>query len=66
MLGLSAPYAAQVRIGYEIVLMLLRNGAHVLGTTRFPADAAQRFAAEAGFGSFMKGQCFIKNSGSEI
>ena len=36
----------RVRIGYEIVLKLLRAGCHVVCTTRFPADAAQRFANE--------------------
>ncbi len=39
----------RVRIGYEIVLKLLRAGAHVLATTRFPSDAAARYAAEADF-----------------
>ena len=36
----------RVRIGYEIVLKLLRAGAHVVCTTRFPADAAQRYARD--------------------
>ena len=37
----------KVRIGYEIVLKLLRAGcAAVIATTRFPRDAAARFAAE--------------------
>ena len=36
----------RVRIGYEIVLKLLRAGCHVVCTTRFPADAAARYAAE--------------------
>jgi NAD(P)-dependent dehydrogenase (short-subunit alcohol dehydrogenase family) len=40
---------ARVKIGYEIVLMLLRAGAHVIATTRFVVDAADRFAAEADF-----------------
>ena len=39
----------RVRIGYEIVLKLLRAGAYVLTTTRFPHDAAARYAAEADF-----------------
>ena len=41
----------RVRIGYEIVLKLLRAGAHVLATTRFPADAAARFADEVCIGA---------------
>ena len=39
----------RVRIGYEIVLKLLRAGCHVVATSRFPADAAARYAAEADF-----------------
>jgi NAD(P)-dependent dehydrogenase (short-subunit alcohol dehydrogenase family) len=39
----------RVRIGYEIVLKLLRAGCHVICTTRFPADAAARYAAESDF-----------------
>jgi NAD(P)-dependent dehydrogenase (short-subunit alcohol dehydrogenase family) len=37
---------ARVKIGYYAALMLLRNGCDVIVTTRFPADAAQRFARE--------------------
>jgi NAD(P)-dependent dehydrogenase (short-subunit alcohol dehydrogenase family) len=36
----------RVKIGYATALRCLRAGAEVLITTRFPADAAQRFAAE--------------------
>ena len=39
----------RVRIGYQIVLKLLRAGAYVLTTSRFPADAALRYEAEADF-----------------
>lgn len=39
----------RVRIGYEIVLKLLRAGARVLATTRFPQDAALRYSREADF-----------------
>lgn len=35
----------RAKIGMYIVLWLLRNGAHVTLTTRFPADAVRRFAA---------------------
>ncbi len=36
----------RVKIGYQAALKLLRAGAHVIVTTRFPRDAAQRFLAE--------------------
>ena len=39
----------RVRIGYEIVLKLLRAGAYVLTTTRYPHDAAQRYTRESDF-----------------
>lgn len=39
----------RVRIGYQIVLKLLRAGAFVLTTTRFPNDCALRFSREADF-----------------
>lgn len=39
----------RVRIGYHIVLKLLRAGAFVLTTTRFPMDCAQRFSREEDF-----------------
>lgn len=37
---------ARVKIGYHAALKLLRAGAHVIVSTRFPHDAARRFAAE--------------------
>ena len=37
----------RVKIGYQAVLKLLRAGAHVVVTTRFPRDGAQRFLEEA-------------------
>jgi NAD(P)-dependent dehydrogenase (short-subunit alcohol dehydrogenase family) len=40
---------ARVKIGYQAALMLLRAGAHVVVTTRFPHDAAQRYAREADY-----------------
>ena len=40
---------SRVKIGYEIVRMLLRAGATVVATTRFPCDSARRFAAEEDF-----------------
>lgn len=39
----------RVKIGFHVVLKLLRAGATVISTTRFPRDAARRFAAEADF-----------------
>jgi NAD(P)-dependent dehydrogenase (short-subunit alcohol dehydrogenase family) len=36
----------RVKIGYEVALALLRMGATVVGTTRFPKDALGRFLAE--------------------
>ena len=39
----------RVRIGYHIVLKLLRAGAFVFTTTRFPHDAAQRYSREPDF-----------------
>jgi NAD(P)-dependent dehydrogenase (short-subunit alcohol dehydrogenase family) len=40
---------ARVKIGFEIVLMLLRAGARVVATTRFAVDAAERFGREPDF-----------------
>jgi len=43
---------SRVKIGYEAALMLLRAGATVVATTRFPCDSARRFAAEKDFGEW--------------
>ena len=40
---------ARVKIGYQCAIMLLRAGAHVIVTTRFPVDAASRYAREDDF-----------------
>ena len=40
---------SRLKIGYHITLMLLRAGATVVATTRFPADSAYRFAQEEDF-----------------
>ncbi len=40
---------ARVKIGFQAALMLLRNGAEVICLTRFPHDAATRYAAEEDF-----------------
>ena len=37
---------SRVKIGYQAAIMLLRSGCHVIVTTRFPRDAARRYAAE--------------------
>jgi NAD(P)-dependent dehydrogenase (short-subunit alcohol dehydrogenase family) len=39
----------RVKIGYQAGLKLLRAGAHVIVTTRFPRDSAARYAREADF-----------------
>jgi NAD(P)-dependent dehydrogenase (short-subunit alcohol dehydrogenase family) len=36
----------RVKIGYHVGLKLLRAGAHLIVTTRFPRDAARRYAEE--------------------
>ncbi|KAJ3046307.1 hypothetical protein HDV00_000121 [Rhizophlyctis rosea] len=43
---------ARVKIGYCITLKFLRMGATVIATTRFPHDAANRYAREPDFESF--------------
>jgi len=40
---------ARLKIGYQAALMMLRAGAQVVVTTRFPQDAALRFAREADY-----------------
>jgi NAD(P)-dependent dehydrogenase (short-subunit alcohol dehydrogenase family) len=40
---------ARVKIGYQATLMMLRAGARVIATTRFPVDAAMRYAGEMDF-----------------
>jgi NAD(P)-dependent dehydrogenase (short-subunit alcohol dehydrogenase family) len=40
---------ARVKIGFQATLMILRAGARVIATTRFPVDAAMRFAGEKDF-----------------
>ncbi len=40
---------ARLKIGYQATLMLLRAGACVVATTRFPVDAALRFSKENDF-----------------
>lgn len=40
---------SRLKIGYHITLMMLRAGATVVATTRFPVDSALRFAKEEDF-----------------
>ena len=54
--GLARPCRARHRrarqIGYQAGLKLLRSGAHLIVTTRFPRNAAARYAQEADFGDW--------------
>lgn len=43
---------ARVKIGYQAAIKLLRAGARVIVTTRFPHDAARRYAEEADYEIF--------------
>ncbi len=53
---LSGHYAlvtgARVKIGFQASLKLLRAGAYVVATTRFPVDAAERYSQETDYDSF--------------
>jgi NAD(P)-dependent dehydrogenase (short-subunit alcohol dehydrogenase family) len=53
---LSGHYAlvtgARVKIGFQASLKLLRAGAYVVVTTRFPVDAADRYSKEPDFTAF--------------
>lgn len=40
---------SRLKIGYHITLILLRSGATVVATTRFPVDSALRFSKEEDF-----------------
>ena len=42
----------RVKIGYQAGLKLLRCGAHLIVTTRFPRDSAARYAREPDFGDW--------------
>jgi NAD(P)-dependent dehydrogenase (short-subunit alcohol dehydrogenase family) len=44
---------ARVKIGYATALRLLRAGAQVIATTRFPHDAAHRYSQEPDFADWM-------------
>jgi NAD(P)-dependent dehydrogenase (short-subunit alcohol dehydrogenase family) len=49
----------RVKIGFELVLKLLRDGAEVTILTRFPADAARRFAAVEDHAEFCDRLSFV-------
>jgi NAD(P)-dependent dehydrogenase (short-subunit alcohol dehydrogenase family) len=40
---------SRLKIGYQSSLMMLRAGAHVIATTRFPVDSALRYSREEDF-----------------
>ncbi|MES2965620.1 MAG: SDR family oxidoreductase [Bdellovibrionota bacterium] len=40
---------SRLKIGYQATVMMLRAGAKVIATTRFPVDSALRFAKESDF-----------------
>lgn len=42
----------RLKIGYQATLMMLRSGATVIATTRFPVDSASRYAREKDFGDW--------------
>ena len=42
----------RVKIGYQAGLKLLRSGAHLIVTTRFPRDSASRYSREPDFGEW--------------
>ncbi|MSO30397.1 MAG: SDR family oxidoreductase [Acidobacteria bacterium] len=42
----------RVKIGYQTGLKLLRSGAHLIVTTRFPRNSASRYAQEPDFGEW--------------
>ena len=43
---------SRVKIGYQATLMMLRAGATVIATTRFPVDAALRYSREDDFAAW--------------
>ena len=49
---------SRLKIGYQSALMMLRAGAHVIATTRFPVDSALRYSREEDFDAW-KGRLHI-------
>ncbi|MDD9301437.1 MAG: SDR family oxidoreductase [Desulfobacter sp.] len=43
---------SRLKIGYQATLMMLKAGARVIASTRFPKDSALRFAREPDFGDW--------------
>jgi NAD(P)-dependent dehydrogenase (short-subunit alcohol dehydrogenase family) len=48
---------ARVKIGYQAAMLLLRAGARVIVSTRFPRDAALRYSREPDFAAFRERLC---------
>jgi len=48
---------ARVKIGYQAGILLLRAGARLIVTTRFPRDAARRYAAESDYDDWKARLC---------
>ncbi|MER6910085.1 SDR family oxidoreductase [Streptomyces sp. NPDC000594] len=44
---------ARVKIGFQLALMMLRDGAELLVTSRFPQDTLRRFRAAPGSGAWL-------------
>ena len=51
---------ARVKIGFRVALKLLRAGATVVATSRFPADAAARYASEPDAEQWRKEACALR------
>ncbi|MFN6525798.1 SDR family NAD(P)-dependent oxidoreductase [Nostoc sp. ChiSLP03a] len=54
---------ARVKIGHGVALRLLRNGATAIATSRFPHDAAKRYATEP---DFLEWQHCLQNYGLDL
>ncbi|CAL9561412.1 hypothetical protein SUDANB106_04661 [Streptomyces sp. enrichment culture] len=44
----------RIKIGFQLALMMLRDGAELMVTSRFPADALRRFEAAPGSGQWLE------------
>jgi NAD(P)-dependent dehydrogenase (short-subunit alcohol dehydrogenase family) len=56
----------RIKIGFYVVLSLLRNGAKVITTTRFADDALKRFTKEKDFGEWKDRLDIIQTSLHEV
>ena len=50
---------SRLKIGYHATLMMLRSGATVIATTRFPADSAIRYSKEKRFFSMEQSSSYL-------